>query len=175
MCQLISPANVPAAVGMTAYSNVVPALVCTGSLAAALVSTLLQPAAWTVFFALETPAKRAAVAYWIALLAATLPVMHRVASLRHLPTIILRKARTGDSLQDASVIRSLSAADGALVWPLGRSSPDCMLVTSAKERQKVCLGCGHRCCLGVHHVPHCLHAALFPVQRLFCLHDDSCC
>jgi hypothetical protein len=64
-----------------------------GSLSAALFFTLFQPAAWTVIFALETPAKRAAVVFWIVLLAATLPVMHWVASSRHLPTIILRKAR----------------------------------------------------------------------------------
>ena len=64
---------------------------CSGSLTAALASTLFPPAAWTVFFALETPGKRGAVAYWMALLATALPAMHRIASSRHLPTIILRK------------------------------------------------------------------------------------
>ncbi len=47
-----------------------------------------------MFFALETPGKRAAVVYWLALLATALPVMHRVASSRRLPTIILRKVGT---------------------------------------------------------------------------------
>ncbi len=70
-----------------------PAAKRPGSLSAALASTLLPPAAWTVFFALETPGKRAAVVYWIVLLVTALPVMHRVASLRRLPTIILRKVR----------------------------------------------------------------------------------
>ena len=58
---------------------------------AAVATAVARPALWAVRFALAEPSRRAMLAYWAAMLAVSLPAMHRVAASRPLPTIIIRK------------------------------------------------------------------------------------
>lgn len=60
------------------------------TLAAAAVA---QPALWAVQFAVADSGRRTMLAYWVLLLALSLPAMHALAAARHLPTIIIRKVR----------------------------------------------------------------------------------
>ena len=62
-----------------------------GVLAAAVAGAVAVPALWAVRFALAEAGRRAMLAYWLALLAVSLPAMHVLASSRQLPTIIIRK------------------------------------------------------------------------------------
>lgn len=62
-----------------------------GALAAGALAAV-RPAAWVVRFAVATPHGSPLLAYWAAVLAAGLPAMHRLASRRRIPVILLRKA-----------------------------------------------------------------------------------
>jgi len=68
-----------------------------GAVVAAVAAAVAAPALWAVRFALAEPGRRAMLAYWGALLAVSLPAMHRVAASRHLPTIIIRKVGLSDA------------------------------------------------------------------------------
>lgn len=62
-----------------------------GALVAAVAAAAARPVLWAIRFAFADGGRRSMLAYWLGLLAVSLPVMHALAASRQLPTIIIRK------------------------------------------------------------------------------------
>ena len=54
-------------------------------------ATAIQPAQWVLAFAMGTKRRQMLMAYWVALMALVVPLLHWLSAARALPTILVRK------------------------------------------------------------------------------------
>ena len=90
------------------------------------VAVAVQPALWALSFAYARWRRIALLGYWVALLAAALPLMDWVSRRRKVPTIIVRKVCSVACVQSVATA-PLALMCSRLLVPAGYGTRDCLL------------------------------------------------